>query len=64
MSPVAYRMSGLMHVKYRKLPNKLFKFVASTFFALSNFDNFILHSTNVPIGLQLSILNFLSISFA
>jgi len=56
-------MFGLVHIKYRKLPTKLLKFVASTFSALSNFDNFILHSTSVPVGLQLSILNFLSIFF-
>jgi hypothetical protein len=57
MNPVAYKMLGLVLVRYCKLPTKLLKSVASTISALSHFDNFNPHSISMLTGMQPSILN-------
>jgi hypothetical protein len=45
--PTAYKISGLVHVKYLKLPTRLLYKVTSTTFPLSCRDNFTPQSTGV-----------------
>ena len=64
MMPTLNERSGLVHVRYRRLPTRLQYLFASTCSSLSYFESFTPGSIGNDIGLQFSILYFFKISFA